>query len=205
MPTPARGQVAAIAGHYGMLVTAGAPVTAGAVQPGTVRVVVSRRRARRFPSCPNWSRPSQPEFQQSNDVQLRLRRELEHRRDGRQSGGPDPRPRRRRRRRRTRPRRGRSICIARRRRPAPRVCRTSARREAINERSVPGPRGSARSVHRLRLRRCDRRHAAAGRGRARLVAGKGQQGRPAQRGPVAVGLGKPEHPVRRPSANRPIR
>ena len=55
---------------------------------------------------------------------------------------------------------------------------------------------------RLRLRRGDGRAAAPDRGRARLVAGEGQQGRPAQRGPDAVGLGEPEHPVRRPFANR---
>jgi pilus assembly protein CpaD len=57
----ARGQVAAIAGQYGMMVSAGAPVTTGAVAPGTVRVVVSRRRAE-VPGCPNWSVPSQPNF-----------------------------------------------------------------------------------------------------------------------------------------------
>jgi pilus assembly protein CpaD len=53
----ARAQVAAIAGHYGMLVSAGAPLTAGAVQPGSIRVVVARRRAV-VPGCPNWSQPS---------------------------------------------------------------------------------------------------------------------------------------------------
>ncbi|NUR11291.1 MAG: hypothetical protein HOQ20_05515 [Bradyrhizobium sp.] len=57
----ARSQVAAIAGRYGMLVTPGAPVTAGAVQPGAVRVVVARRRAS-VPGCPNWSKPSQPDW-----------------------------------------------------------------------------------------------------------------------------------------------
>jgi pilus assembly protein CpaD len=57
----ARGQVAAVAGRYGMLVSAGAPVTAGLVQPGSVRVVVSRRRAE-VPGCPNWSETSQPNF-----------------------------------------------------------------------------------------------------------------------------------------------
>ena len=57
----ARGQVAAIAGQYGMIVSPGAPVTAGAVQPGTVRVVVSRRRAV-VPGCPNWSQHSQPNW-----------------------------------------------------------------------------------------------------------------------------------------------
>ena len=40
----ARAQVASIAGRFGMLVTAGAPATTGMVQPGSVRVVVARRR-----------------------------------------------------------------------------------------------------------------------------------------------------------------
>lgn len=57
----AREQVARVAGQYGMLVSDGAPVTQGAVQPGAVRVVVSRRRAE-VPNCPNWSRPSEPDF-----------------------------------------------------------------------------------------------------------------------------------------------
>lgn len=57
----ARAQVASIAGRYGMMVTAGAPVTAGAVQPGSVRVVVARRRAS-VPGCPNWRQPSQPDW-----------------------------------------------------------------------------------------------------------------------------------------------
>ena len=57
----ARGQVAAIAGQYGMMVSDGAPVTVGVVAPGSVRVVVSRRRAS-VPYCPNWSVPSQPNY-----------------------------------------------------------------------------------------------------------------------------------------------
>jgi pilus assembly protein CpaD len=57
----ARGQVAAIAGQYGMGVAPGAPVTTGAVAPGMVRVVVSRRRAE-VPGCPNWGRPSSPNW-----------------------------------------------------------------------------------------------------------------------------------------------
>lgn len=61
---PARAQVAAVAGRYGMMVSAGAPVTAGMVQPGSVRVVVSRRRAV-VPGCPNWSVPSQPNWDNS--------------------------------------------------------------------------------------------------------------------------------------------
>src|ERR1700752_4500782 len=45
-----------------MLVQQGAPVTAGSVQPGTVRVVVSRRRAS-VPGCPNFSLPAQPNYE----------------------------------------------------------------------------------------------------------------------------------------------
>jgi pilus assembly protein CpaD len=59
-----RAQVAAIAGRYGMMVSSGAPVTAGMVSPGTVRVVVARRRAV-VPNCPNWSIPSQPNWDNS--------------------------------------------------------------------------------------------------------------------------------------------
>jgi pilus assembly protein CpaD len=61
----ARNQIAAIAGQYGMLVSAGAPVTTGMVVPGTVRVVVSRRRAV-VPGCPDWSVPSQPNYDNRN-------------------------------------------------------------------------------------------------------------------------------------------
>lgn len=58
----ARGQVAQLAGQYGMLILPAAPVTAGMVPSGMVRVVVSRTRAE-VPGCPNWSVPSQPNFQ----------------------------------------------------------------------------------------------------------------------------------------------
>jgi len=57
----ARNQIGAIAGRYGMLVTPGAPVTAGMVSGGQVRVVVARRRAT-VPGCPNWSQHSQPDW-----------------------------------------------------------------------------------------------------------------------------------------------
>ena len=57
-----RTQVADVAGTYGMLVLPAAPVTAGALPDGTVRVVVSRTRAE-VPGCPNWSVPSQPNFE----------------------------------------------------------------------------------------------------------------------------------------------
>ena len=58
---PARAQVAELAGRYGIMVQQAAPVTAGAVAPGAVRVVVSRNRAE-VPGCPNWSTPSQPNY-----------------------------------------------------------------------------------------------------------------------------------------------
>ena len=57
----ARDDVARVAGQYGMLVSAGAPVTVGPVNPGMVRVVVARTSAS-VPGCPNWSRPSQPDY-----------------------------------------------------------------------------------------------------------------------------------------------
>jgi pilus assembly protein CpaD len=58
----ARAQVASIAGRYGMLVTPGTPVTAGVPQPGSVRVVVARRRAS-VPGCPNWAGASNPDWE----------------------------------------------------------------------------------------------------------------------------------------------
>ena len=81
--------------------------------------------------------------------------------------------------------------------PAPRVGNR-------HERALPrfARRFAPRPLQRLRHRRGDRRDAAADRGRAWLVAGEGQQGRPQERGPDAVGLGEPEHPVRRPFRKR---
>jgi len=49
-----RDDVAKIAGRYGLLLSDGAPVTAGAVESGTVRVVITRSRAF-VPNCPDWS------------------------------------------------------------------------------------------------------------------------------------------------------
>ena len=57
----ARDEVARIAGNYGLLVGNGAPVSQGVVQPGMVRVLVSRTRAS-VPNCPNWSKRSTPNF-----------------------------------------------------------------------------------------------------------------------------------------------
>jgi len=48
-----RDSIASAAGRYGLLVSDDAPVTAGSVQPGSVRVVVSRTTAS-VPGCPNW-------------------------------------------------------------------------------------------------------------------------------------------------------
>jgi pilus assembly protein CpaD len=49
-----REDVAALAGRHGLLLSEGAPVTNGFVQPGVVRVVVTRSRAY-VPGCPDWS------------------------------------------------------------------------------------------------------------------------------------------------------
>ena len=58
----ARRDVAGVAARYGLLlVDAAAPITAGQVQPGNVRVVVSRTVAS-VPNCPNWDTPSQPNY-----------------------------------------------------------------------------------------------------------------------------------------------
>jgi pilus assembly protein CpaD len=50
----ARLDVARIAADYGLLLSYGAPVTTGEVQPGTVRVIVSRSFAS-VPGCPAWN------------------------------------------------------------------------------------------------------------------------------------------------------
>jgi pilus assembly protein CpaD len=48
-----RQDVADVAAEYGLLLQDGAPITAGAVQPGAVRVIVSRTVAS-VPGCPIW-------------------------------------------------------------------------------------------------------------------------------------------------------
>lgn len=58
----ARADVARVTGKYGLLISRGAPVTTGNIQPGAVRVVVSRTRAT-VPGCPNWDRPASPDFE----------------------------------------------------------------------------------------------------------------------------------------------
>jgi pilus assembly protein CpaD len=56
-----REQIAAEAARYGLLVSDAVPLTAGPVNPGTVRVIVSRLTAT-VPGCPDYSR-SQPGFE----------------------------------------------------------------------------------------------------------------------------------------------
>jgi len=65
----ARDEVARIAGNYGLMVSPGAPVTAGVVNPGTVRVVVARTRAS-VPGCPDWGRSSSPNFKSLSSPNL---------------------------------------------------------------------------------------------------------------------------------------
>ena len=57
----ARQDIAGIVQSYGLLLSDGAPVVAGAVQPGTARVIVSRMNAS-VPTCPDWTdaRPGSP-------------------------------------------------------------------------------------------------------------------------------------------------
>ncbi|QKG70182.1 CpaD family pilus assembly protein [Erythrobacter mangrovi] len=52
-----RDAVARLAGRYGLLVSEGAPPTAGYVNPGQARVVISRTLAS-VPGCPDWSAKS---------------------------------------------------------------------------------------------------------------------------------------------------
>ena len=52
-----RSAVAKLAGRHGILVNNGAPVTAGYVDPGNVRVVITRSSAH-VPGCPDWSAKS---------------------------------------------------------------------------------------------------------------------------------------------------
>jgi pilus assembly protein CpaD len=56
-----RDALSTILARHGLLLSDKTPVTAGDIAPGAVRVIVSRSVAA-VPSCPNWSRQSQPEF-----------------------------------------------------------------------------------------------------------------------------------------------
>lgn len=57
----ARMDVAEVAGQFGMLISPGFPVTSGAVNPGAVRVIVTRTTAT-VPGCPHWETASQPNY-----------------------------------------------------------------------------------------------------------------------------------------------
>jgi pilus assembly protein CpaD len=61
----ARSDIAQLAAGYGMMLSRGAPVTPGVVQPGTVRVIVSRTEAS-VPGCPNWDNPTGPSATSTN-------------------------------------------------------------------------------------------------------------------------------------------
>lgn len=61
----ARESVAGIAAKYGLLLSNSAPMTTGNVPAGSVRVIVSRAKAT-VPGCPDWSRPSEPNFNSHN-------------------------------------------------------------------------------------------------------------------------------------------
>ncbi len=56
-----RASVEAVAGRFGLLVGDQAPVTAGMVNAGTVRVIVTRSSAH-VPGCPDWSAKSDTNF-----------------------------------------------------------------------------------------------------------------------------------------------
>jgi pilus assembly protein CpaD len=60
-----RHDVARTAAQYGILLSEGAPITAGEVPPGAVRVVVSRAVAY-VPNCPNWAAQRGPSSTSSN-------------------------------------------------------------------------------------------------------------------------------------------
>lgn len=64
-PGPATADVATVAAEFGLLLSGGAPVTAGPVQPGTVRVVVSRSTAF-VPNCPSGANKNGPGATSSN-------------------------------------------------------------------------------------------------------------------------------------------
>jgi pilus assembly protein CpaD len=52
-----RSSVAKLAGRHGILINDGAPMTSGYVQPGSVRVIITRSSAY-VPGCPDWSAKS---------------------------------------------------------------------------------------------------------------------------------------------------
>jgi len=61
IPGRANATIAPLVARYGLLISDGAPVTAGLLAPGHVRIVVSRSVAS-VPGCPDFSAASQPNF-----------------------------------------------------------------------------------------------------------------------------------------------
>lgn len=61
MSQATREAVGKLAGRHGILVQDGAPVTAGYVEPGAARIVVTRSTAS-VPGCPDWSETSDANF-----------------------------------------------------------------------------------------------------------------------------------------------
>jgi pilus assembly protein CpaD len=59
-----RDAVAGVVARYGLLLSDEAPVSPAPVEPGTVRVVVSRMQAS-VPHCPDWSRDSSIDYDQN--------------------------------------------------------------------------------------------------------------------------------------------
>lgn len=58
-------EVTRLAGLHGMVIAETAPVTPGAVVPGTARIVVTRSDAS-VPNCPNWSKHTEANYNSSN-------------------------------------------------------------------------------------------------------------------------------------------
>lgn len=61
MSQATRTAIADLAARHGILVSDGAPVTAGYVAPGNARVVITRSTAE-VPDCPNWSAGSEVNY-----------------------------------------------------------------------------------------------------------------------------------------------
>ena len=57
-----RDDIAALASRHGLLLSDGAPVTQGFVEPGMVRVVITRSTAS-VPGCPDWSAKSDMNYE----------------------------------------------------------------------------------------------------------------------------------------------
>ena len=54
-----------LAALHGMVLAEAAPVTEGAIVPGTARIVVTRSKAT-VPNCPNWSKTTEANYNSSN-------------------------------------------------------------------------------------------------------------------------------------------